>query len=434
MVQVGESQLSMDEALCSRKDSFIRDDDADLAVCVARALKYFVAFPITILGIPANIVVIWVWSLELEYHPTSFLFRAQALTDTLTLVAWMVLLLVHGTFLRDIIVFSVARATRQMGVQITMFLAVIRVIKLILPHSSTHLLSPFRIKVVLAGIAVWNITTMHLVSYFLVTGSQYYYTTNQLFGNIINTVIPAGLQLILMVTVTWRVWRTYSRFKADQGEAVRSQQDNKGQKSVRRVVYTVFAMCVLTFIAYFVGWCAFLFFEQQMYGAQLGEPYRLVVYSIFTTIGDINSSVNIVFYYFFISRFQVLLSKRLGKIRQKWLSLHVSFSVSWSSSHMIPNTAHNPDGDTDMTRSEVSEDVTGCKLLESSSYDNTASDEESPEAKSQDSRPHPAGATLLAPVDDTHPPTTAAMDYAIGLRKLSANGELLAGTQIEVSL
>ena len=111
------------------------------------------------------------------------------------------------------------------------------------------------------------------------------------------------------------------------------------------MVYAVFAMCVLTFIAYFVGWCAFLFFEQQMYGAQLGEPYRLVVYSIFTTIGDINSSVNIVFCSFFISRFQVLLCKRLWQIRQKWLSLHVSFSVSWSSSQMIPNTAHNHDGE-----------------------------------------------------------------------------------------
>ena len=39
MVQTGKSQLSMDEALRSRKDSFVRDEDADLGVCIARALK-----------------------------------------------------------------------------------------------------------------------------------------------------------------------------------------------------------------------------------------------------------------------------------------------------------------------------------------------------------------------------------------------------------
>ena len=47
---------------------------------------------------------------------------------------------------------------------------------------------------------------------------------------------------------------------------------------------------------------------------------------------------------------------------------------------------------------------------------------------------HSTGAKFQALVYDIRPPTTAITDYAIGLEKLSANGQFFVGTQIAVSL
>ena len=41
---------------------------------------------------------------------------------------------------------------------------------------------------------------------------------------------------------------------------------------------------------------------------------------------------------------------------------------------------------------------------------------------------------LQALVYDIFPPTTAVIDYAIGLEKLSANGQFFVGAQVAVSL
>ena len=45
-----------------------------------------------------------------------------------------------------------------------------------------------------------------------------------------------------------------------------------------------------------------------------------------------------------------------------------------------------------------------------------------------------SGYTLQALVYDILPPTTATIDYAIGLEKMSANGQFFIGVQIAVSL
>ena len=43
------------------------------------------------------------------------------------------------------------------------------------------------------------------------------------------------------------------------------------------------------------------------------------------------------------------------------------------------------------------------------------------------------GPELQALVDDILPPTTAIIDYVVGLQNLSANGQFLAGAQMAVS-
>ena len=68
---------------------------------------------------------------------------ALAPADALALVSILLIVIVRGTFVTDIVIFSVSRATRQIGVQITKLLAVVRFIKLIIPFRSEQLFNPF---------------------------------------------------------------------------------------------------------------------------------------------------------------------------------------------------------------------------------------------------------------------------------------------------
>ena len=157
-LQVGESSLR--ETLCSREGSFIRDWDADIALCVRGGLKRFVTLPIVILGVFANLVIMWVWSSEVGSHPTTYLLKALAVADILALVTLLAFFPVEGTFIKDIVLYTLARATIQIGVQITMLLAIVRFIEVFFPLHSEQLLTRFRLKIVLAGFAVWSLTVM----------------------------------------------------------------------------------------------------------------------------------------------------------------------------------------------------------------------------------------------------------------------------------
>ena len=366
-LEVGESSLQ--ETLCSREGSFISDLDADIAICAGRGLKYFISLPIDILGIPANLVIMWVWSSELGYHPTTYLFRAQALADTLALVSAIVFLLVEGTFIRDIVVYTVSKITVQVGVQITMLLAIVRLIKVFFPLYSEQLLTSFRVKFVLAGFIVWSLSAMHFVNYLRVRESKHYVTASFIFDVTLSSIVPAGLQLILMIMVTWRARSVFGRIEpaTDHGRAVSFQQDNQ---KARRLVYTVSAMCVFTFIPYFVGAYFFIFIRRSSVGQKL-LPYRHLIHAIFGVFRHINSSINIVLYFFFIIKFKALLYKKLRKIRQNCKSRKFFFSFSGSTLPEGQTMTTSPDGDKIIIDKELPEDATGRKLP-ACSFKNTA--------------------------------------------------------------
>ena len=358
-LEVGESNLQ--ETLCRREGSFIYDSDATVAVCANRAITAFVITPVNILGILGNLMVMWVWSLELGYHPTTYLFKALALADTLALLVWALRVLVLETFFKNVILHPVSLACRRMGVQITMLLAIVRFISLFFPFRSEQLLTRFRINSVLAGFIVWNLSVYHVANYLRLVESARYPKVRQIVTSIISTSIPAGLQLILMIAVTCKVWRVFKRVQpstTDHGRAVLSRQNFQ---IARQFAFTVFAMCVLTFTSYFVPAYVFVFIQRSRVEGK-PAPYRLLLHAIFGAIGAINSSINIVFYVCFIVRFRDLLFKKLRKIRQNFQCRCFFFSFLESTFSRKQTITTSPDGDEVIIHKESPEDATGSKL------------------------------------------------------------------------
>ena len=260
-------------------------------------------------------MVMWVWSSELGYHPTTYLFKSLALADTLALLVWVLRILVLETFLKNFVLHPVSMASRRMGVQITMLLAIVRFVSLFFPFRSEQLLTHFRISSVLAGFIIWNLIVFHVVNYLRIVDSKQYCKVNQIIAHIISTSIPAGLWLILMIAVTWKVWSVFSQIEPsteDRGRAVSFRHDSQ---IARRLASTVFVMCVLTFIAYFVGPYVFIVVRSYSIGNKL-LPYTLLFHAFFSLMAAINSSINILFYYCFIMKFKVLLLRKLQQIRQ----------------------------------------------------------------------------------------------------------------------
>ena len=80
-------------------------------------------------------------------------------------------------------------------------------------------------------------------------------------------------------------------------------------------------MCVLTFIAYFLGKCVMLFVNSRHIPINRPlKPYRLAIYTSFGTFDFINRNINILFYCLFMIKFKVLLIKKLQNIRQNFKS------------------------------------------------------------------------------------------------------------------
>lgn len=362
---------TLKDFVCSREASYISDLDADIAVCVGQGISFLVHFPVSVLGILANIVVMWAWSSEIGYHPSTYLFKAQALVDTISMTTYLIKQSIKGTFVSDILFFSLANATGKMGVQITMVLAAVRVIKVFFPFRSEKLLSRFRIKLVLAGIAVLNFSFVYLANYLRIVESRYYLPVSQYLGSAFSILIPAMIQLIFMAVVTWKVWRTFRIEPSPTQCAVPFQQE---KQKTRRLVYTVLSMCVLTFIADFFGRCFILFIESRSIRINRPlQPYRLAIYASLGIFGTLNTSVNIVFYYLFITKFKILLHKRLREIQQKSRSFLPSSGLSTLPEGQTVTVS--TDRQKPFMRKKLSEDVTESKLP-ACSFERTPSEPE----------------------------------------------------------
>ena len=333
---VGESTPALRELLCRRElEETILDQHvhgSEKSVCVARMPYYF--FPTAVLGILANLVVLWVWSSEPGYHPTSYLFKAQALTDSLVILSALVRQFISGILMEDIVIYSVLRAFVYLAVQVTMLLAVSRVIKVFFCLRSHKLLSRFRMNLVLAGLAVFNLTITHLSSYWRIAFEAHWYRTYLVAVPAVTVFIPAALQIVLMIAVTWRVWRSF-RIKPISTLSRLAVSFQEDKHKTRRLVYTVFVMCVFTFIAYFVPSTALLLVSRSTYRLS----HMLAFIQIIKVACLINLSINIVLYYFFIVKFKGLLHKKIRTIRQQLTSL--SFFRFSSSTESTVSERHN---------------------------------------------------------------------------------------------
>ena len=227
---------------------------SEYAVCVYKLMLWYCNIPTSVLGTVGNILVLWVWSSEFAYHPTFYLFKALAVSDILSLVFFVINECVSRSelFLRIVLLPGMVRGNRKIGVLITMLLSVVRVIKVFFPLRSEQLLSRVRMKVVLAGFTLWGLSEQLLENYLRSIDSDLLSKVNSYAGDRLSLIVPSALQIICMTVVTCRVWRF---FRVDQSSSQRQAVScQQGKNKDRQLVYSVFAMCVFTFLTYFVGY------------------------------------------------------------------------------------------------------------------------------------------------------------------------------------
>ena len=130
-----------------------------------------------------------------------------------------------------------------------------------------------------------------------------------------------------MAVVVWKVWRMFRIDPSQSRQGAESFQQDEWKP--RRLLYTVLSMCVSTFIAHVVGECIILILtSERLHRNASLRSHRLVVYASVSIVVFINSSINIVFYSLFVTRFKVLLFKKLRKCRQKVLSQNISAGLT----------------------------------------------------------------------------------------------------------
>ena len=342
-------------------NSLLNAQDSDYAQRVYAVLLKNAVYPLCVLGSLGNVVVLWVWSAESAYHPTTYLFKALAVSDILALVSLIIVHLVPGLFFKSTLFYGLAHGNRKVGVQITMLLAVVRVIRVFLPLRSDQLLSSTRIKVVLAGFTLWSLSEQMLENYLRVSNSVFYSKVDRFAGDILSLIVPSALQIICMTAVTWRLWRSVR-----VGSSSHRPAGSLGHETLKaqQLVYSVFVICVFTFIAYFVGYSVITFVVKcQSKEDKTILPNRLIFYISFSLACVINSSVNIIIYYFFIGKFKLLLFKKLIASRQIIMApFFISSSATISSRRTSRTQTLHPDGDKIVTHETAAEDATNSKL------------------------------------------------------------------------
>ena len=339
----------------------LKTSDQVFELYLGQFLRRYFVDPIYLLGILANIVVVWVWSSESEYHPTTYLFKALAVSDGISLMCNTLYRFMYGNkgFFRDFFIHAFIKGAEKIGALITLLLAVVRVIRVFFPLRAEKLLSRRRMTVVLAGFTLWSLTLDFLVRYLKFDQhiDQYktYLLIDRYLGSMLTLIGGSSLQVILMIAVTWRVLRPVRVESSALRPAVSFQQD---KAKARRLVYTVFAMSVFTFIPNVVMHLILKLFIDKI---KPGEGrvfiyYRKVYTPVFTLMRRVNESVNVFLYYFFIGKFKALLLKKLRESRVSITSPSF-YADSGSSLPEGMTMSTDPDGDKIIIRKEAANDV-----------------------------------------------------------------------------
>ena len=357
-----------------KEEMCVEPYDHACALFVSGMLVRYAVYHVCFFGLLANIVVLWVWSSELAYRPTTYLFKALAVSDILSLVSLIIGHIMPRRFFTATLFCWLNQATRMVGVQITLLLAVARVIRVFLPLRSEQLLPRVRLKAVLVGFVLWSLS-VQLVENYLRTAQL---TTalgivDLYFGDGLGFIAPSVLQVTLMLAVMCRVWRSVRvESPPSHRPAVAFQQETH---KARRLCYTVFTMSVFTFLAYGLGFGVATFIKRRSTKDDVLSKYRLVVLSTVGLMCVINSTVNVFIYYVFTGKFKAVLVKKLRGGRQSFKS--PSFFFSGTALPGGQNGTTNPDGAKIVIHEEVSKDVTKSKLP-ACSFEKTAGDAEIP--------------------------------------------------------
>ena len=285
------------------------------AVKNLESFAVFILAPLAAVGITLNVITLWVWSAEPGFHPTTYLFKVLAMSDILHMIFWFPYQTTKYFRNASVPFCVLSYGNRQFGVYITLLLAVVRVILVFCPLKADHLLSRFRINVVLASLKA----ICFAIRTFEKTKPRIHgATTYTLLGDVVKKTFgyfaPTSLQIILMMAVIWRVWH----LTKVTPRAPSVPPDPSEKASTRQFVYIVLAICATSFISYPVAQSALLIFR----GNKSTEQYARIASFTSTFLIMINSSINF-FFYLSIAKFR---STLLCKVRR----------------HLLPSVSSSP--------------------------------------------------------------------------------------------
>lgn len=274
--------------------------------------------PLALLGILGNMASFWIWQAETSYNATPLLFKYLALCDSFYLALnfiFVLMLDIPCCRWYQVVVNHSRNFTHILSVHTTLLVAVSRWLAVCKPFRVHRFLTKRHIVQACLGLFSWCllIETVEVVRGVYASGgardshNRALIVTHESFGYL----LPSALLLLFSVHL---ICTTRRKFR--ESHELHENEDRSGDSAdirFRRLTLTVLCVALSSFVAYPFGVIAEMVSLFELSDTCDGHVYWDVLATLGGLLQVINSGINVVFYWAFVTRFRELLAYRLPR-------------------------------------------------------------------------------------------------------------------------
>ena len=260
---------------------------------------------VAVAGVCGNVAVLVVWCAETTFNPTIFLVKCLAVTDIITLLAFLFYmsdvlitgvneLMIKAVVIVVLLYFRMVTAHTTLGVVVTRWVAVYK------PLTVHILLTKRRVVVGYVFMLLWCLTPGIPVG-LLALG----HIKGDYFGIIYNVSEGVYLALPILLLVIFNVSLVYKVCSHRHSSSLDQQQRTARAARSARLLGAVLCLSITTVLAYPVGMAYRVLYVSK--GTEVCEGNCSAMFLLLTYVLEMfNSSINVVYYLLFASRFREL--------------------------------------------------------------------------------------------------------------------------------
>lgn len=318
MSNINNASSSLD-TFTARDVNCSKDDDIGIIMARAGIL------PIALLGILGNVASFWIWHAETSYSATPLLFKYLALCDSVYLALnFTFVLLLDTPCCRwcQVVVTHCRNFAHILSVHTTLLVAVSRWLAVCRPFRVHRVLTKRHVLQACLGIFFWCLLVEAVEVVRKLGASRYEPKGSRnraliVLHESLGYLLPSALLLLLSVHLLWTTRRKFHESRVlheseGGGPGAASAADcSSADVRFRRLTYTVLCVALSSFVAYPLGVIAEMVSLFELSDTCHGHVYWDVLATLGGLLQVINSGVNVLFYWAFVSRFRELLAFRV---------------------------------------------------------------------------------------------------------------------------